>query len=339
MVGAIKDRTLINFLVHCTAGVTFVKSVDASDLVKDAQMWFNLFSEVIEWVGPSNVVHIVTDNAANYVAVGKEKVWKEIVRPGVTRFATTFITLKSIHDHKHHLQALVTHDHFVKHRAKKAIKEMFKGKKEMYKPYTDIIKARWHKHFREEQYNSSSLRLLEIEAFVMTLQKDSRDASIYDRKGSFGRESARTVTRTIRPEEAPPDFDDQEFDNENVIYQEHAFPAESSRQGVEENDMNITDQPILDVVVLFLRYKMAYIEFCFSKIDVFVIPISIISSEVNISMGGRVLHSFRSSLRPTTVEALVCAQNWLRISKKEIDLRNSMDEIERIEESVNMFDL
>ncbi|KAF7814766.1 uncharacterized protein G2W53_028735 [Senna tora] len=220
--------------------VTFVKSVDASDLVKDAQMLFNLFSEVIEWVGPSNVVHIVTDNAANYVAAGrldigsmpfvsgvasraskvtifvynhmtflawlrKREGWKEIVRPGVTRFATTFITLKIIHDHKHHLQALVTHDHFVKHRlaktaagktfsdivldnkfwndclivvkivapivhllrivdadekpsmgyvyegmhrAKKAIKEMFKGKKEMYKPYTDIIKARWHKHFR-----------------------------------------------------------------------------------------------------------------------------------------------------------------------------------------------
>ncbi|KAJ1391324.1 hypothetical protein SESBI_36715 [Sesbania bispinosa] len=42
--------------------------------------------------------------------------WKEIVRPGVTRFATTFITLKSIYDHKHDLQALVVDKQFTSHR-------------------------------------------------------------------------------------------------------------------------------------------------------------------------------------------------------------------------------
>ncbi|KAG6487182.1 hypothetical protein ZIOFF_055765 [Zingiber officinale] len=38
----------------------------------------------------------------------KTKGWKEIIRPGETRFATTFIALKSLHDHKDSLQALVT---------------------------------------------------------------------------------------------------------------------------------------------------------------------------------------------------------------------------------------
>ncbi|XP_057418955.1 uncharacterized protein LOC130713181 [Lotus japonicus] len=165
-----QQRTLINFMVYCQTGMSFVKSVDASDVVKDASTLCNLFSEVIEWVGPQNVVHVVTDNAANYVAAGKllhqkyenifwtpcaahcinlllkdisslphiadlaskaSKVtifiynhmiflswlrkrsgWKEIVRPGVTRFATTFITLKSISDHKSDLQALVVNQHF-----------------------------------------------------------------------------------------------------------------------------------------------------------------------------------------------------------------------------------
>ena len=232
--------------------------MDASDVVKDASMLCDLFSDVIEWVGPQNVVHVVTNNAANYVVASgllhkkyktifwspcaahylnlllkdiasidnivdlaskaskvtkfaynhmvflswlrKREGWKEIVRPGVTRFATTFITLKNIYDHKNHLQALVVDDHFVSHTlaksvagkvvkeiildgkfwndclivskivapimrllrivdgveklsmgyvyggmqmAKNTIKEMFKNKSHLYKPYTDLIKIRW----------------------------------------------------------------------------------------------------------------------------------------------------------------------------------------------------
>ncbi|KAL6342681.1 hypothetical protein AAG906_013087 [Vitis piasezkii] len=61
-----RQRTLINFLVYCLEGISFVKSVDALDIVKDLTNLFLLFDEVIEWVGPLNVVHIVTDNATNY---------------------------------------------------------------------------------------------------------------------------------------------------------------------------------------------------------------------------------------------------------------------------------
>ena len=54
--------------MYCPEGISFVKSIDASDIVKDVINLFLLFDEVIEWVGPLNVVHIVTDNATNYVA-------------------------------------------------------------------------------------------------------------------------------------------------------------------------------------------------------------------------------------------------------------------------------
>ena len=37
----------------------------------------------------------------------------EILRPSATHFATTFIALKSLHDHKHDLQALVISKFFV----------------------------------------------------------------------------------------------------------------------------------------------------------------------------------------------------------------------------------
>ncbi|KAK8933479.1 hypothetical protein KSP39_PZI015493 [Platanthera zijinensis] len=165
-----RSRTLINFLVYSHRGISFCKSVDASDITKDTTTLCNLFSEVVEWIGPTSVVQLVTDNAANYKKAGellherydniywspcaahcinfilkdiinlshmvditrnaskitvfiynhifllawlrKREGWREIVRPGATRFATTFITLKSVFEHKYDLQALVTSKYY-----------------------------------------------------------------------------------------------------------------------------------------------------------------------------------------------------------------------------------
>ncbi|XP_025702692.1 uncharacterized protein [Arachis hypogaea] len=169
-----RQKTLINFLVYCSKGLCFVKSVDASSMVKNASSLCDLFSEVIEWIGPDNVVHVVTDNAANYVAAGRlinkkienihwspcaahclnlilkdissmphisslatraskiivfvynhtvflswlrqKEDWREIVRPGATRFATVFLTLMSIFERKSELQQLVVDTHFTGHK-------------------------------------------------------------------------------------------------------------------------------------------------------------------------------------------------------------------------------
>ncbi|XP_028126559.1 uncharacterized protein LOC114323211 [Camellia sinensis] len=62
-----RHRTLTNFLVYCPRGITFVKSIDASNVVKDATLLFKLFEEIIKWVGVSNIAHMVIDNGANYV--------------------------------------------------------------------------------------------------------------------------------------------------------------------------------------------------------------------------------------------------------------------------------
>ena len=64
--------------------------------------------------------------------------------------------------------------------------------------------------------------------------------------------------------------------------------------------------------------------------DVLAIPLSTIASESAFSTGGRVLDPFRSSLLPTTVEMLICAQNWLRAIDI-IDLQESMEEVESYE--------
>ncbi|XP_050902505.1 zinc finger BED domain-containing protein RICESLEEPER 2-like [Lathyrus oleraceus] len=47
--------------------------------------------------------------------------------------------------------------------------------------------------------------------------------------------------------------------------------------------------------------------------DVLAIPISTVASESTFSAGGRVIDSFRASLSSSTVEALICGGDWLRI--------------------------
>ena len=49
----------------------FLKSIDASSHVKNAKFLCETIEEVIKEVGKDNVVQVVTDNAANYVAAGK----------------------------------------------------------------------------------------------------------------------------------------------------------------------------------------------------------------------------------------------------------------------------
>ena len=49
----------------------FLRSIDVSSHVKNAKFLSEAIEEVIREVGEENVVQVVTDNAANYVAAGK----------------------------------------------------------------------------------------------------------------------------------------------------------------------------------------------------------------------------------------------------------------------------
>ncbi|CAI0381119.1 unnamed protein product, partial [Linum tenue] len=46
--------------------------------------------------------------------------------------------------------------------------------------------------------------------------------------------------------------------------------------------------------------------------DILAVPVSSVASESAFSCGGRVLSPFRSSLSPNIVEALICAEDWIR---------------------------
>lgn len=60
--------------------------------------------------------------------------------------------------------------------------------------------------------------------------------------------------------------------------------------------------------------------------DILAIPISTVASESAFSTSGRILDSFRSSLSPKMVEALVCTQSWLKVSHQGIQTKEYLDE-------------
>jgi hypothetical protein len=66
-----RNRNIINFLVSCPQGTMFLRSVDASDRVKDAKLLFELLDEVVMEVGVANIIQVITDNASNYVLARK----------------------------------------------------------------------------------------------------------------------------------------------------------------------------------------------------------------------------------------------------------------------------
>ncbi|MQL68425.1 hypothetical protein Taro_000700 [Colocasia esculenta] len=63
-------KSMIKFLVYYCEGTIFLKSVDASNNIKNVDYLFRLMDDAVEEVGEENVVQVVTDNEASYKAVG-----------------------------------------------------------------------------------------------------------------------------------------------------------------------------------------------------------------------------------------------------------------------------
>jgi hypothetical protein len=66
--------------------------------------------------------------------------------------------------------------------------------------------------------------------------------------------------------------------------------------------------------------------------DVLVVPVSAVASKSAFSTGGRVISSFRSSMSPKMVESLICAQSWLHLSPKDLDIQEIIRDLQNYEE-------
>ncbi|KAL9438311.1 hypothetical protein AB3S75_024061 [Citrus x aurantiifolia] len=81
----------------------------------------------------------------------------------------------------------------------------------------------------------------------------------------------------------------------------------------------------LDILSFWKDNQVRYPELASMARDVLNIPISTVASESAFSVGGRVLDQFRSSLKPETVESIICSRDW--IFGQEVNAMVSMDEL------------
>ncbi|KAK9278233.1 hypothetical protein L1049_027795 [Liquidambar formosana] len=63
--------SIINFMVYCKGKTVFLKSVDASDKIKDHKYIYTLMRNVVQSTGSKNVVQLVIDNGSNYKKAGQ----------------------------------------------------------------------------------------------------------------------------------------------------------------------------------------------------------------------------------------------------------------------------
>ncbi|RVW64721.1 hypothetical protein CK203_066474 [Vitis vinifera] len=64
--------SIINFMVYSKGTTVFLKSVDASNYIKDHKYIYELLKTIIKEVGKENVVQIVTDNGSAFMKAGKQ---------------------------------------------------------------------------------------------------------------------------------------------------------------------------------------------------------------------------------------------------------------------------
>ncbi|RVW25959.1 hypothetical protein CK203_098049 [Vitis vinifera] len=149
-------KPIINFMIYCDRSMIYHSSVDTINIPKTTYYIFSLMDKVVEEVGEENVVQVDIDNEASFKAASIMKQIKEtldqvkmitrfiynslkvvnlmkvftkdrdLLRPGITRFATEFISLESRIRYKADLKRMCTTNEwreFNKDRSRKSLRD------------------------------------------------------------------------------------------------------------------------------------------------------------------------------------------------------------------------
>ncbi|KAL4277822.1 hypothetical protein GQ457_03G012640 [Hibiscus cannabinus] len=144
--------------------------------------------------------------------------------------------------------------------------------------------------------------------------------------------STRTTLHGMESSEKKIDVQQHYYNRYRMAKETLAICAEKTElekylsEEVEPNDLNF------DILEWWSGSQMRYPVLARMARDVLAIPIFTVASESAFSTGGRVLDSFRTSLTPRIVEALICSQDWLRQSRGPLILEENLLELEELED-------
>ncbi|XP_043725297.1 uncharacterized protein LOC122671888 isoform X2 [Telopea speciosissima] len=145
----IKKRSWVNVIAYSPGGGVFMKCIECGINRLTSTFLFNEISDVIETVGPNNVVQFISDNGANFSSCGDILTgkWRHLYR---TKCATHGINLflKDIHKHVKWVSDVIEDgklvvDYIHRHTGVLALMRQFTNNKEIKKP----CKTRFATHF------------------------------------------------------------------------------------------------------------------------------------------------------------------------------------------------
>ena len=67
-----RERSITNFLVNSPKGTVFLKSIDTSNISKNAENLFQLLDSLVQEIWEENVVQVVTDSASAYISASEK---------------------------------------------------------------------------------------------------------------------------------------------------------------------------------------------------------------------------------------------------------------------------
>lgn len=90
-------------------------------------------------------------------------------------------------------------------------------------------------------------------------------------------------------------------------------------------------EPNFDILVWWKHNSAQYSILSTVANDIFVTPVSTVVSESAFNTEGKVLETYRSSLKPEMKEALICIHNWLTLHFTYFNILNLMGDLELYE--------
>ncbi|KAL0000368.1 hypothetical protein SO802_014149 [Lithocarpus litseifolius] len=119
----------------------------------------------------------------------------------------------------------------------------------------------------------------------------------------------------------------QEFDSFEL--DEESTHSQKSQLELYLDEPRVDRSANIDILAFWKANQFRFPKLASMARDVLSVPISTVASESTFSVGRRVIDQFRSSLRPDTVEALVCTRDWLYGEKElaQMKLDELMDDV------------